>query len=160
MTVSRSMVRVAAAFAMCAALPALGQETAAPAGQAAAPPASSGQIQMQLNNAQSVEDGCRLTFAVRNDTGEAVERSTYVMAVLDGQGQVTSLISFGFQNFPVGRTRFEQFKVEGQACDDISGWSINDVAECVSAGGAESPMCEQSTVATTKTAIQFPWELQ
>ena len=137
-------------------VPALAQEAAAPAAAAAA----GGKLLFQLNNAQTVEGSCQLTFAIKNDTGVQIDKSSYEMAIVDPQGQVSRLITFAFKSFPAGKTKFQQFGLQGQTCDSISGIAINDFPECAGPDGAASPVCEADIAQSSKTTIQFPWELQ
>ncbi len=152
MRFSKSVAVVAASlFGLCA-LPAAAQETpAAPAG---------GQLLFQLNNAQTVEGGCQLTFVIKNDTGVQIDKSSYNMAIVNASGQVSTLITFEFRPLPVGRTKVQQFGLAGQPCDNISAISINEFVECLGSDGAASPVCEADIVQSSKTTIQFPWELQ
>jgi hypothetical protein len=140
------------------ALPAAAQDAATPA--AADEGTSGGRLLFQLNNAQTVEGGCQLTFAIRNDTGAEIDKSSYNMAIINPQGQVSTLITFEFKPFPLGKTRFQQFSLSGQPCDSISGIAINDFSECTGADGTALPVCEENMAESSKTDIQFPWELQ
>ncbi len=120
---------------------------------------TAGKLYMQLNNAQTVAEGCQLTFALRNDTGTAIERSAYNMAVVDGQQQVSTLITFEFRALPVGQTKVQQFAMAGDGCEQIAGLVINDFVECATPDGP-SPLCESAIEQSSKTTIAFPWELQ
>lgn len=117
-----------------------------------------GTLFVQLNNAQTMEGGCQLTFALKNDTGTDIKKSSYNMAVINAQQQVSTLITFEFRPLVSGQTKFQQFGLPGEACEQISGLLINDFVECTTADGA-SPICESSIEQSTLTAIAFPWEL-
>jgi hypothetical protein len=152
-----ALVRTLSAVLVLGALPVAAQEAAA---TPAAPAAAGGQLLFQLNNAQTVEGGCQLTFAIRNDTGAEIDKSSYNMAIINPDGQVSTLITFEFKPFPLGKTRFQQFSLSGQPCDSISGIAINDFSECTGKDGAALPVCEENMAESSKTSIQFPWELQ
>jgi hypothetical protein len=122
-------------------------------------PPAGGKLLFQLNNAQTVEGACQLTFVIKNDTGTAIEKSSYNMAIVNAQGQVSTLITFEFRPLPVGRTKVQQFNLAGQPCDNISAISINEFVECLGGDGAQLPVCENDIEQSTKTDIQFPWEL-
>lgn len=136
-------------FGLCA-FPALAQDA----------PAATGKLLFQLNNAQTVEGGCQLTFVIKNDTGTQIEKSSYNMAIVNAEGQVATLITFEFRPLPVGRTKVQQFGLAGQPCDSISAISINEFVECLGSDGTASPVCEADIAQSSKTTIQFPWELQ
>jgi hypothetical protein len=144
----RALLAVACALGLGAA-PALAQDTAE----------VTGKLLFQLNNAQTVNGDCQLTFAIRNNTEATIDKSAYKMAIVDANGQVTTLITFEFLPLPVGKTKVQQFGLTGQACETISAMSINDFSACVTADAPASPVCEQAIELSNKTAIQFPWEL-
>lgn len=118
-----------------------------------------GPLAFQLNNAQTVEGSCQLTFVVQNDTGSAIEKSSYNMAIVNAEGLVTMLITFEFRPLPAGRPKVQQFGLAGQPCEDISAISINEFVECTTAGGVASTLCEEAITQSSRTAIEFPWEL-
>ena len=117
-----------------------------------------GKLYVQLSNAQTMADTCQLTFAMRNDTGVAIDKSAYNMAVVNADQQVTTLITFEFRPLAAGQTKVQQFALPGQACEQIAGLLINDFITCETAGGP-SPICETAIDQSTRTSIAFPWEL-
>lgn len=119
---------------------------------------AAGKLYVQLSNAQTMADTCQLTFAMRNDTGMAIDKSAYNMAVVNADQQVTTLITFEFRPLASGQTKVQQFALPGQACEQIAGLLINDFITCETAGGP-SPICETAIDQSTRTAIAFPWEL-
>lgn len=114
----------------------------------------------QLNNAQTVDNACQLTFVVQNNTGIAIAKSSYSMSVVDGAGQVRMLITFEFGPFPMSRPKVQQFALADLACADISAISINEFVSCTDAGGADLMVCESALKASSLVpGIQFPWSL-
>lgn len=113
----------------------------------------------QLNNAETVESGCQLTFVIKNDTGVSIKKSSYNMAIVNSNGQVTTLVTFEFRPVEVGRTKVQQFGLPGQTCEDISAISINEFVDCIDEKDQPTGVCEDAIVQSTKTSIQFPWEL-
>src|SRR5690349_2922725 len=113
-----ALVRTLACTLVLGALPVAAQEAAAtPAAPAAG---GGGELLFQLNNAQTIQGSCQLTFAIRNDTGAEIDKSSYNMAIINPDGQVSTLITFEFKPFPLGKTRFQQFSLPNQTCDTIS----------------------------------------
>ncbi|MET3900956.1 hypothetical protein ABIB57_004924 [Devosia sp. UYZn731] len=118
-----------------------------------------GKIKLQLNNMQTVDGSCQLTFVAQNDTDIDVSASVFSMTVVDVQGHVVALTNFEFGAFPKGRPKAQQFALAGQACDSLSAIAVNDFISCLDAEGKESPVCETALQASTLTTIQFPWSL-
>lgn len=127
-------------------------------GPAAAQEAGGGKLFIQLSNAQTIEDTCQLTFAMRNETGVAIDKSAYNMAVVNADQQVTTLITFEFRPLAVGQTKVQQFALPDQTCEAIAGLLINDFVTCETPEGP-SPVCETGIDQSTRTDIAFPWEL-
>lgn len=110
---------------------------------------------LELNTAKDTEAGsCRLTYVAANQTGTALERTAYEVAVFDGEGAVTRLLVLEFGALVEGKTKILQFDLGGTACASISRIVVNDAAGCV-VDGADSPLCMQSLSASSRTAIQF-----
>ena len=67
--------------------------------------------------------------------------------------------TFEFRPLPVGRTKVQQFGLSGQTCETISAISINEFVDCLDTSDQPLAVCETAIVQSTKTSIQFPWEL-
>lgn len=131
---------------------------AAVLGPASAQDAPTGKLFIQLSNAQTIEETCQLTFAMRNETGSAIDKSAYNMAVVNADQQVTTLVTFEFRPLAVGQTKVQQFALPDQTCEAIAGLLINDFITCETPDGP-SPLCESAIDQSTRTTIAFPWEL-
>lgn len=148
----RALAAAGASLA-CLVVPAVAQEGDSPAD------APAGALYFQLNNAQTVGTDCQLTFVVRNETGEAISRSAYNMAIVDGGGQVSTLITFEFLPLPAGETKVQQFALAGQSCQDLSGLLINEVVTCETPAG-KSELCAADLRQSSKVDVAFPWDLE
>lgn len=131
-------------------------------GEAEAPPTleqatSEGPLRFQLNNAETVDGSCQLTFVVQNDTGSAISQSSYSMTVVNAEGRVATLITFEFGAFPQGRPKVQQFALTDLACEDISAISINEYGECITDEAEAASVCEDSLRPSSLTDIEFPW---
>lgn len=144
----------AAAFA---AIVGLGLGAGAPAFAQEGGPAAT--LKFELNNAQTVDGSCQLTFVIQNETPTGIQKSSYNMVIVDAEGRVSTLITFEFRPIPVGRTKVQQFALQGQPCESISAISINEFVECTDDGGNAATVCEAAIVQSSRTSIQFPWEL-
>ena len=152
--------------AACAASLALFAPFAMPAALAQDTTASSQRLIFQLNNAQTLDTTCQLTFVLKNDTGTEIKKSSYLMAIVNAEGQVSTLITFEFRPLQVGRTKVQQFGLSNQPCETISAISINEFTAClgpddqpIAGSDATRSLCEEAIVQSNKTKIQFPWEL-
>ena len=118
-----------------------------------------GKLKLQLNNAQTVEGSCQLTFVAQNDSGTDISASVFSMTVVDAQGRVVALTNFEFGAFPKGRPKVQQFALAGQSCDSLSAIAVNEFVSCLDGSGQDSPICETGLEASSLTPIQFPWSL-
>ena len=142
-----------------AAVLAAGLTSAAAAFPALAQDAPKPGLVFQLNNAQTIENSCQLTFVVQNATGVRIEKSAYNMAIVDSDGTVAMLITFEFKPFPEGQPKAQQFSLPGTTCENISAISINEFVSCAGGDGAKLTACEDGIVQSSRTAIEFPWVL-
>lgn len=116
--------------------------------------AQSGNFGLELNTARAAGDGCRLTYVATNNTGSALERTSYEVAVFDQDGAVSRLLILEFGQLKPGKTKVVQFDLADQPCDQISRLLVNSVAECVAADGS-TPNCLDGLVTSSRTDIQF-----
>jgi hypothetical protein len=117
--------------------------------------AQSGGIELELNTAQDVEGGCRLTYVATNATAVGLERSAFEVAVFDGNGIVKRLFVLDFGFLPAGKTRVVQFDLPEQGCAELSRISVNGPVECASAKGDET-LCRDNQILSSRVpTIQF-----
>lgn len=151
-------------FRIAAAAIVLTLGTFAAAAQEAATPATAepaGKLTFQLNKAETSDGNCQVTFVVRNDTGTAIEKSVYNLAIVDSDGAVAQLVNVEFRQLTTGRQKVQTFTLRNIACENISAISINEFTECTAMGGTVSPLCESAIVETARQGmtIEFPWTL-
>lgn len=117
--------------------------------------AQTGSVELELNTAQDIQGGCRLTYVATNATPVGLEKVSYEVAVFNLEGIVTRLLVLEFGWLPSGKTRVVQFDLPEQGCADISRISVNGAVECVAAGG-EQTVCRDNAVLSTRVrTIQF-----
>ena len=112
----------------------------APGAAAAQSDAAGGSFMLELNNAQTEGQGCRLTYVARNETGTDIEEIGYEVAVFDTDGVVDRLLILEFGRLSDGRTKVVQFDLADAPCEGISRLLVNGVAACTAADGSE-PDC-------------------
>lgn len=112
---------------------------------------------LELNAAKNTEAGsCRLVYVASNETGTALERTAFEVAIFDAEGIVDRVLVLEFGALVAGKTRVLQFDLPEMACDGIGRIVVNDVAACTTAqDGNESGVCMQSLEATTRTSFEF-----
>lgn len=117
--------------------------------------AQTGNIELELNTAADVGEGCRLTYVATNNTSIALEKSSYEVAVYNTEGIVQQLLVLEFGWLPVGKTRVVQFDLPQNACGNISRISVNGPVECGSAQG-EQTVCRDNQILSSRVGtIQF-----
>lgn len=111
-------------LATAAALAALVWATALPA-------QDSGQLSIELNKVETIEDGgCRAFFLFRNETENSFEGFEMSLAVLDRQGVIDRLLSIDAAPLPIERTTLKLFEIPQIACEDISELLLHDLTSC------------------------------
>ncbi|OBY25639.1 hypothetical protein [Leisingera sp. JC1] len=114
------------------------------------------QFQLDLNAVTETEAGdCRLTYVAANQSGTALERASYQIALFDGEGVVSRLLVLEFGALVEGKTKVLQFDLAGTPCGAISRIVVNDAPACTASDGSESPLCMSNLAASSRTPIQF-----
>lgn len=109
--------------------------------QDATPPTAEALV-LELNNSQDTATGaCQLTLVARNDTGTALERAAWQVAIFDRDGVVRALPVLDFGALSRDKTRVAVFELPGRPCAEIARIVVNDVAECRVAGQPVPDLC-------------------
>lgn len=116
--------------------------------------AQSGNFGLELNNATDIENGCRLTYVATNNTGIALEKTSYEVAVFDDKGVVTRILVLEFGALPLQKTKVVQFDLGEQSCTTISRIVVNNVAACSSKEGNHD-FCLDGLITNSRAEIQF-----
>lgn len=115
---------------------------------------SDGSFDLELNNTESVEGGCRLTFVAKNDTGTALEQAAYDVAVFDDTGAVSDRLILEFGRLPQDKTRVVQFLLD-RDCTRVSRLLLNGAEQCTPKAGGESRICMDALAPSSRTDVQF-----
>ena len=89
-----------------------------------------GRLTLELNTLDAAENGCRLTFVMRNRLGEAIEALGMELALFAPDGRVASMIALDGGALPAGKTRVKRFVVPEVACAEVGRVLLNDVTRC------------------------------
>lgn len=132
-------------------------ETGTTAGVSTLPPEAAGGMVLELNSAEdSASGGCQLTMVATNETGQALARAAWQVAVFDRDGVVRALPILDFGALTAGKTRVALFDLPGRSCPEIARIVVNDVADCRLADGADAPdLCLNRLSARTLGTIAF-----
>lgn len=126
----------------CLACPALAQQQQQQAG-----------LTIEINAAQSVENGCNLSFLVENALDRDITDAVFETVLFDAEGQVARMTLFDFGTLPAGRPRVRQFVLEGQDCKAIGRILFNGAQSCTGEG-LEPAACEDGLRLRSRTAIE------
>lgn len=114
-----------------------------------------GNVELELNTAQDINNGCRLTYVATNATPAGLEKVSYEVAVFDLEGIVRRLLVLEFGWLPSGKTRVVQFDLPDQTCASISRISVNGAVECASSQGEQTVCRDGALLSTRVRTIQF-----
>lgn len=109
-------------------------------------------ISLELNKLGTVDNACELTFLVRNEMPDDVEKLALEFAFLDGKGQLSKLATLNFGALKTGRPKITQFGLAETSCENISQIFINSASECT---GILPDDCIGTIITTNKTSVQF-----
>ena len=121
---------------------------AQPAEKAASP------LFLELNALQDVGSACRLTFLVRNETGQLIDQSIFETVIFDTSGGVVSLSLFDFRELPANRPRVRQFELPNMACSTVGQVLINGANSCL-VDGVESKICDKALSLSSRQTVEL-----
>lgn len=87
-------------------------------------------LQVELNQLEEVEAGCRGSIVFTNRLDTTVGELTIEVAVFDEDGSVSNLWLLPARRLPPGQIRVRQFLFQEGSCDGIGQLLLNDVVNC------------------------------
>lgn len=117
--------------------------------------AQTGNFELELNAAVDAGEGCQLTFVASNNTGVALTKTSYEVAVFDSEGLVSSLFVFEFGELPMNKTRVVLFSLPDLKCEKISRMLVNRQDECESADGPQDICMKALNTSSRIATIPF-----
>ena len=109
---------------------------------------------LQLNSAQTIENACRLTFVVDNQTEKDISELVFETVLFSQQGEVIFFTLFDFGEVPYGTPRVRQFDVPGYSCEDVKQVLINGIDKCVFSNSAVAE-CKLKLETSSRSEIGF-----
>jgi hypothetical protein len=91
-------------------------------------------VTIELNAVETVDQGCRKSFVVRNGHDVAIDSAVYEAVLFDAEGRVERLTLFDFGALPAARPRVRQFVIPGADCADLTRLLFNGAETCTGAG--------------------------
>lgn len=111
-------------------------------------------LSVELNTLQDEGTSCRLTFVVKNQTEQDIDKAVFETVIFDATGGVAKLSLFDFRDLPIDRPRVRQFDLPGMSCESIGQALINGTNSCV-VGGAESDLCQKALTLGSRTKVEL-----
>ncbi|MFV0491688.1 MAG: hypothetical protein ACK5M4_07705 [Pseudorhodobacter sp.] len=110
-------------------------------------------LTIEVNAAQSVENGCNLSFLVENSLDSDIAGAVFETVIFNAEGQVARMTLFDFGALPAGRPRVRQFVLGGQGCDAIGRILFNGAQSCTGEGLTPAA-CEAALKLQSRTNIE------
>lgn len=129
--------------------------TSAFAGGAGAQTApAEGGIALELNKLEAYDKGCR-AFIVANNTSDVTYQSFKLDVVLfQSDGVIGRRFALDLAPLKPKKRTVKLFELDGQGCDKIGSFLINDVMECKTDTGAQVD-CLQHLTTSSLTSVQI-----
>ena len=109
---------------------------------------------LQLNSVQTIENSCRLTFVVDNQTEKDISELVFETVLFSQQGEVIFFTLFDFGEVPYGIPRVRQFDVPSYSCEDVNQVLINGIDKCMfNNSGVEE--CKLKLETSSRSEIGF-----
>ena len=96
--------------------------------------AESPRLMLELNGADPVDGGCRISLLVENATGADIAALGIEAVLFDRAGKVARLLTLDLQEAPQGRPRLRQFDLPGQDCAALGRLLVNALPTCTGPG--------------------------
>jgi len=113
-------------------------------------------IAVELNRAESLPDGCRLSFVIQNRTHHAFESMQWDLFFFGPDGLIADRMAAEAAPLPAGKTSVKLFDVPGFACEDLKRVLINDVLRCETDSGAGTRIdCLHLTAPSSRAQVEL-----
>jgi len=132
---------------------------AAQAAETDQPPRAQGRITAELNRADTVETGCRLSFVIHNETPHDFGSMQWDLVSFDPEGLIAARMAAEIAPLKADKTSVKQFDILDFDCEHLARLLLNAVAQC-STNGAEGEVsarndCLDAMELSTRTRIEF-----
>jgi hypothetical protein len=92
--------------------------------------AQTGQLIIELNKLEPIENGCRTFVLFRNRTGITFQGFEMSLAIFDQQGVIDRLLTVEAAPLPAERTTLKLFEIPETQCSRIGEILLHDIPRC------------------------------
>jgi len=93
-----------------------------------------GRIAAELNRADTVANGCRLSFVIRNTTEHDFSSLQWDLVTFDPEGLIAARMAAELAPLRADKTSVKQFDIQDFGCDRIARLLLNDITQCKTKG--------------------------
>jgi len=108
---------------------------------------------IELNAAESLESGCKLSFLALNGHPSDIAQAVFEAVIFDAAGQVDRLTLLDFADLPTARPRVRQFMIPNLQCSSIGQILFNGASTCQSTD-LKPGACGNGLMLDSKTDIE------
>lgn len=112
-------------------------------------------ITLQLNKAETINAGCRISLLVRNHLNDEITQLSLDLVVFDRTGGISDFLSMKTGRLPTGKTRVQQYDLPSSQCSQISSVLINDVSQCEGSTSVSPSSCLDALHVSSRAAIEL-----
>lgn len=112
-------------------------------------------IALQLNKAETINSGCRVSLLVRNYLSSEIGQLSLDLVVFDSTGGISDFLSMKTGRLPTGKTRVQQYDLPSSECSQISSLLINDVSHCEGPEPISPASCLDALNVSSRAAIEL-----
>jgi len=92
------------------------------------------QVAAELNRADTVENGCRLSFVIHNGTEYDFSSLQWDLVTFDPEGLIAARMAAELAPLRAKKTSVKQFDIQDFDCDRIARLLLNDISQCKAKG--------------------------
>jgi hypothetical protein len=112
-------------------------------------------IDLEFNDLQQADSGCRAVFVLQNGLGKPLDQLTLRVVAFDTDNHVSLVLSLDVGAMPANKTRVLRFDLgEGVKCTDVSRLLLDDVTACKGAE-LDPAKCLAAVSLSSRAAVPF-----
>lgn len=116
--------------------------------------AETGDVTLELNKLEQVDQTCRAYMLFKNDSGSDFEQFRLDLVLFDAEGVISRRIAIEAAPLETGRSMVKFFDFSEQQCEGIDRMLVNGVSPCADASG-EREDCTDILNLTNRTEVEF-----
>ena len=119
------------------------------------PAAQERKIDLEFNDLQQSDAGCRAVFVLRNALGKSLDQLTLRVVAFDSESHANLFLSLDVGAMPASKTRVLRFDLgDGIKCGDVSRLVLDDVIDC-KGGDMDPPKCLAAVSLSSRAGVPF-----